>query len=532
MSIKQTCRISWKEFIISDHELALLEKLAPTIGGKNIPIPPPTLCPEERIRRRCQWKNYFILSKGICGSTGKPIISTFPKDSGFSVYSQPEWWKFEWNPFDSWKDIDLTKSVSEQFYSILQHTPQVALDNDYKELINSDYINGNGQAKDCYLISGSANAERCLYWYFIFDSSDIVNSNYISSSENCSHSNHLSRCYNIHYGFDVNDTRDSRYVFSVQWGAYLLGCVWLVNAKYQILNQACTQQEYEKTLEKLKYDIDFIHDFESKVLDLIKKIGISDSIISGSENCDGDFCYNSRNSTNIYSSAGIENSAWISDSFATKDSMDINQWWENSSLCYEGIAIWENADHIYFSAGVWANTSYCFYSFNCRGSSYLWGCNGLMNQKYCIYNKQYSEEEWETNVLKIIEKMQESGEWGEFFDPQFSLYPYDTSFAMTKYPLSKSEVLERWLKWVDYSDTVEWITRTIPAEKIPDDIRDIPDDILNWAIECQLTKKPYKIQRLELEFYRKQGLQIPRLHPTERIKLLFQWDSREFSFDF
>ena len=44
----------------------------------------------------------------------------------------------------------------------------------------------------------------------------------------------------------------------------------------------------------------------------------------------------------------------------------------------------------------------------------------------------------------------------------------------------------------------------------------VPDDILNWAIECEVTKKPFRIIKQELEFYRKHNLPIPRRHPDQR----------------
>jgi len=62
------------------------------------------------------------------------------------------------------------------------------------------------------------------------------------------------------------------------------------------------------------------------------------------------------------------------------------------------------------------------------------------------------------------------------------------------------------------------VEKTIPAEKLPALIKDIPDDILNWAIECEETKKPFKILKQELAFYRKMNLPIPHFHPDERHK--------------
>jgi hypothetical protein len=45
---------------------------------------------------------------------------------------------------------------------------------------------------------------------------------------------------------------------------------------------------------------------------------------------------------------------------------------------------------------------------------------------------------------------------------------------------------------------------------------DIPDDVLDWAIKCEITSTSYQIIRKELEFYRKSGLPIPRRHPNQR----------------
>jgi CxxC-x17-CxxC domain-containing protein len=51
---------------------------------------------------------------------------------------------------------------------------------------------------------------------------------------------------------------------------------------------------------------------------------------------------------------------------------------------------------------------------------------------------------------------------------------------------------------------------------LPYNISQIPDDILNRAVECEVTNKPFKIIKQELEFYRKHNLPIPRRHPDQR----------------
>jgi CxxC-x17-CxxC domain-containing protein len=68
------------------------------------------------------------------------------------------------------------------------------------------------------------------------------------------------------------------------------------------------------------------------------------------------------------------------------------------------------------------------------------------------------------------------------------------------------------------------VEKIIPSNKLPDNIANIPDDILNRAIECEDVRnenihsqqKPFRIIKQELEFYRKYNLVIPRIHPDQR----------------
>ena len=146
------------------------------------------------------------------------------------------------------------------------------------------------------------------------------------------------------------------------------------------------------------------------------------------------------------------------------------------------------------------------------------GCVGLKHKQHCILNKQYTKEEYEALVPKIIAEMRADGEWGEFFPVTMSPFAYNETVAQEYFPLTKEEVLNRGWKWRDEVDETPKVAKIIPAEQLPDSIDDIPDDILNWAIECEATKRPYKIIRQELEFYRKMRLPVPHLHPDERHK--------------
>ena len=133
----------------------------------------------------------------------------------------------------------------------------------------------------------------------------------------------------------------------------------------------------------------------------------------------------------------------------------------------------------------------------------------MHDQQYCILNKKYSEEEYNALVPKIIEHMKTTGEWGEFFPKEIAIHGYNKTSAQMYYPLTSEEALSKKLSWDDSVEESPNATKVIQAQQLPDNIKDTPDDILNWAIACEVTGKPFKIQKKELEFYREQTLPIP-----------------------
>lgn len=62
------------------------------------------------------------------------------------------------------------------------------------------------------------------------------------------------------------------------------------------------------------------------------------------------------------------------------------------------------------NCSVWEGNE-VYYSTFCYHSSYLFLCSGLRNASYCILNRQYTKEEYELLVPKIIEKMIQDKEW-------------------------------------------------------------------------------------------------------------------------
>ena len=84
-----------------------------------------------------------------------------------------------------------------------------------------------------------------------------------------------------------------------------------------------------------------------------------------------------------------------------------------------------------------------WYSMHCRSSSNCFGCIGLHDAEYCIFNKQYTKDDYEKTVAKIINYMIETGEWGEFFHPSLSPFGYNETVAQEYYPLQNVQNVQK-----------------------------------------------------------------------------------------
>ena len=236
--------------------------------------------------------------------------------------------------------------------------------------------------------------------------------------------------------------------------------------------------------------------------------------IVNSENCTGDYIENSKNCIDCYDMTGSEDCNRIQVGIEIKDNYDCSNMYLKNELCYEALGFIEVFNAAYsifiFHSQNMLYCDYCYHSHDC------FGCSGLTRKHHCIFNKQYSEEEYNELVPKIIEHMKKNNEWGLFFPSHYAPFGYNESLAQEYVPLEKDEATKRGYLWKDIKDETPQVEKIIPADRLPDKISDIPDDVLNWAIKCEKTDRPFQIIKPELRFYRTHNLPLPHLHPDER----------------
>lgn len=507
------CRACNESFEIHDRDRAYYKKAAPLIGGKSFEIPEPTLCPPCRQQRRFTFRNERRLYRRKCDGSGKEIISMYPPGSPYKVYAQDVWWKGNWDAIEHGQEFDFTRPFFEQYAEVFMKTPKVALLNLNNE--NSDYCNFTGDVKNGYLIFGSVYSEDCYYGSPYY-SKDCVDTLVIRECERCYECIDCRKLYSCFYCQDCNNSDHLLFCFDLQGCSECIGCSGLRNKKYCIFNQQYSKEEYEQK----KHEIDFCNREHRRLLEegleKAKREHPHLAMIStGSENVSGSHVCHSKNTFESFFTDRCEDCSYCAQVVDLKDCVD-NNYTEENELCYEYLGMY-GTKRTFFSLFC-RHTNDTLYSDYCVNCDSIFGCSGLRNKKYCILNKQYTKEEYEALVPRIIEHMRRpstgSGpsEWGEYFPAEISPFAYNETVAQEYFPLAKEEVIRRGWRWKE-DDKKEFQPQTVI---VPENIRDVPDSICSEILTCEVTGRNFRIIPQELKFYREMRLPIPRKHPDQR----------------
>lgn len=497
-------------FEIKNEDLEIYKKLSPVINGKTYLIPPPTLCRRERVRRQFSFRNERNLHKRKSDLSGKMIISAFHEKSPFKIYSHDEWWKDNWEALDFGKEFDFGTPFFEQFYALQLEVPRPPIINNKAE--NSDYCNFADGNKNCYLITAANWNQDCYYLWLAANNKDAVDAIWTMSSELIYQCVGVIKCYNLKYCQDCENSRDSAFLLNCNGVSNCMFCVNLRNKNYYLFNQPHSKEGYEKAVKELAGSYKKYQEAIEKFEQIKKDFPIRRYMAAtGSENVSGNHVHNCRNvfeSWDVYTSEDLRYCHYGLDSH---DCSDIG-FFDKCELCYESTSL---IGYGYRFTVYCRDSSELFYCDNCHGCKNCFGCCGLRNKQYCILNKQYSHQEYEKLVPKIIEHMSKTREWGEFFPIKYSVFDYNETIAQDFFPLEREEVLSNGWKWYDEENSAKYKGSDYV---IPDKIDDIGDDICEKTLICENSGRAYKIIPSELKFYRRMKVPIPRKCPEQRFK--------------
>lgn len=516
------CAATGKEYAVFASERKFLDQISPVLGWKMYQLPFSQFCPEERQRRRIAFRNLMYLYKWQCDATGQSIITMYRKP--YTTYNNNLWRSDGRDPLDYGKDFDFSKTFTEQFAQLLLNVPKYATHTLNSE--NSQYANMAANSKNCYLVFGCIENEDCAYGHILRYSQDCYDTAYTKYAQN---SYACIDCYevtNVLYAKDCQHCTNSAFIYDCANCQDCFWCVGLKGAQYHIFNKQYSKEEYAAIIKQYNLsDPAVVTKIQKSLIPLIQQTPKAASDIIDSEQSFGDYIIACKNVLwfDIVESENVKYGYTLGKYF---DSQDVCYSWVGGEQCYQTVfAGWYK---IVFGVNCQNNSRDLYYCDNCYGSQNCFGCVGLKDKQYCIFNKQYNKDEYEKIVAEIITHMQSTGERGEFFDPLLSPFGYNETMANHYYPLEKQNAQENGFKRSDYESPVPTSDKIYKSADLPNNINEVNDDILQAVIACDSSSKPFRIIKSELEFYRKHGLGIPRKHPelrnSERLNQRHQRD--------
>jgi len=293
----------------------------------------------------------------------------------------------------------------------------------------------------------------------------------------------------------------------------------LRNKKYQINNKEYTQEEYRKKMAEINMgSYSVFHSLKNKFIEeIVKKQNYIRMI--NTENSDGNFLINCKNCHNCYDVEDGEDCMNLRiGSNHLKDVIDSHAIVDGSELIYSNVSTTESYN-CHNVIGCWTTRDSCYGEF-LQGCQDCIGCISLRYKKNCIFNKQYSKEEFDDLKKQIIDQL------GDYYGLPFPFkcapFTYlDSTFRdydhMTKAAVEKIGWVYGEEEKLSDNGTYELVG------SIVDSIADLSGDELNKAFLCPKSQKPFKIIPQEIRLLQKIEAPLPRSHHEVRFKERIQF---------
>lgn len=502
--MNKTCTYCSALFEITDGEKGMYKKI-----GLNIP----DICV------RCRWKQYMAFwpfgkfRTGKSDLSGESFITVLPEHSRYPIYTSKEWWGDTWDPMLYGMEYDSNRSFFDQLKELQEKVPRPHQQG--AQNIDCDWSDDAWESKNCYLTRSTKRAENILYGYRVIDAKDSIDVSHVFTLDQCYECAYCFNSYNLLFSKNCRDCIESAFLFDCRNLSNCFMCWNLRGKSYCIENVQYTKEEYEEKMKSINLGShNELEIYKKRYAEILKKqvvhkehfnIKTYDSV--------GTYMTGCNNCTNVFYLEESENCMNCLRGIKERDVIDQVGCWEielsgNNSCCTAAYQL---------KHSIWCdNARFSEYCDQCLEIEYCFGSVGLRKKKYCILNKQYTKEEYETLKEKIIAGMKARGEYGLFPPYSLGLCPYNVSTSAIYFPeADEVYVKERGGYWEEAeSKKIEGLS----TAELPDNISDVDAVITKQALICPVTGWRYNIAEAELSFLKHKNIALPRVHFDIRTK--------------
>jgi hypothetical protein len=472
------------------------------------------------MKQKMLFRNERVFYKRLCDNCKKTILASHHPDAPYKIFCHDCYYSDKWDPYSFGIEYDRNRPFFEQFGELLKSVPKPALSIQGNINLNSDYVIYATGNTDCYLISNAWTSERCAFSRGLRSCTDTLDSYYVSGVQNGWECINAQRSSNVFYCQNVSDSFNMYYSLNCANCNDCFGSVNLRHKKYCFFNEQLSKEEYEKRFKAVFGSYTRMEAARDRFEQFASKFPRKENNNLKAFGCTGDYIFESNNVKSGFEVTGSENSKFNFSNSRMKDSYDTVGFGSDSELLLEVVAVGSSSRII----GCFSVTSSqdISYSLEIRTSRDCFGCDGLKNADHCILNRRYTEEEYRKIRSEIIERLKKDDAYGQFFPPVLAPFAYNETIAQDYFPLSEQDAQNAGFGWRKREKKDYVITKKVAD--LPDTIADADDSITNEIIECSHRGTcphecvgVFRVIGLELEFYRKHNIPLPRLCPNCRF---------------
>lgn len=507
MAYQAVCAVSGEKFEVTDLETQMRRKFGVSdFSDKK---------PEYRFRELGSFWQHWNLHNRKCDRTGKNIISVFRPDCEYPVWHKDEWIAHADPPG---AEVDFTRPVFPQMWEFFQKSPLPHTTGTGNE--NCEYADDVWFSRNCYLCHSMAHCEDLSYCYRTLKSANCYYCVFSFNLELCVDVINSEFCFQVVYALNCKHCSDSAFLYDCRNCTHCMFCSGLRNKQFCFMNEQLTKQEYFAKKAEWDFSSRKIYEEAKKYFNAMLKDSSWHRVLSNDhcENTTGNYNLNCKDSVNCYFCQGNDQCVNCFRNYIGKTSLDFHG--QTSEFCFYSILAQDKCYDIRFCSQM-AHCQYMQYCAFCLNCQNCFGCCGLVNKKYFIFNKSYSEKEYYAMRDKLIDYMKKAGEYGKFFPAYFAQNPYDESWSGFYFPLTKEEQLESGFK---YKSPVERKQKEyFNLNNIPDSAKDFDNDDYEKIYWDEIFEKPFKIREADYKFSKRLNVPLPYTYYIRRIQENFRF---------
>ncbi len=407
-----------------------------------------------------------------------------------------------------------SKTFFENFYELFKICPQPALMQNLTN-IDSPFASYGSHMKNAYYCFGGMGTENTAYSMWAMktrDSQDVLIS---LDCEKVYEAIFPEKSFNSNYVYFSKNILDSNLMYDCRNCSNCFGCVNLRNKSYCIENIQYTKEEYQEEIKKYNLeDKEVLLKSLETFWNLVRELPVRGSGNEHTVDSDGIFLLHTNNVTSSVWSINGEHSRFIEFTMNIKDSYDVVIGANSNTLC-NTVVCGEESFKI-------KNSLFCRssndieYSMNLRNCKYCFGCIGLRNKEYYIFNRPYSHDDYFIEVEKLKLIMNKEGVYGDFFPLYVSPYAYNASLAGLSGNIDEEKIKKEGGRFIDIKTNSN--LKTISVKDLNNSLDLITTNFNQHALIGHGTQRPYRIRQEDLDFYRRHHVYLPLHHPYDRFK--------------